>query len=343
MNNPESSTMKAAFVKKYGKEENLILGKVPVPKCEDNDVLILIHAASVNPIDFKTRNGDLRLFRKYNFPLILGHDCSGEVIRIGKNVTRFKVGDLVFTRPRNGRIGTFSEKIAVNENEVALKPENLTHIEAACIPLVALTSYQVIHDVMKIASGQKILIQAGSCGIGSIAIQIAKQAGAEVWTTTSSKNIDFVKSLGADHVIDYKKENVFKVSNDFDAVFDTIGGDALYESFECVKTGGFVVSISGTPDHKSAKQAGFGFLKTEFMRFYGRRANKLAKKYNVQYSFHFMESRGDQLEIIQSMIDERKLRTSIDKVFDLDNIGKAIKYSESGRARGKIAISIRSK
>lgn len=332
--------MKAAFINRYGKNEKLIYGDQPLPVCLKTDVLIKVHAASINPIDFKTRNGTLRIFRKYEFPLILGHDLSGEVVEVGQNVENYKVGDLVFTRPRNGRIGAFSEFIAVDCREVSLKPENLSHYEAASLPLVALTSYQSINDVMKLSRGQKILIQAGSGGIGSVAIQIAKNIGAEVWTTTSAKNVEFVKSLGADHIIDYRKFNVFDQVKELDAVFDTLGGDSLYESFRVVKPNGWVVSISGDPDLNTATAHGLSFLKKQIMRLYGMKVNRIARKSEVNYAFHFMESRGDQLAILKDMAQKNLIKPIIDKVFSLDQAQQAIEYSESGRARGKIIIKV---
>ena len=332
--------MKAAYIKKYGKKEKLQIGNLPEPRLLEDDVLIKVHAASVNPIDFKTRDGVLRLFRKYKFPLILGHDLSGEVIAVGTKVKGFAIGDLVFSRPRNGRIGTFSEKMAVNYKEVALKPSSLTHIEAASLPLVFLTSYQVLKDIMKLSPNQKILIQAGSGGIGSIAIQLAKTMEAEVWTTTSSRNIDYVKSLGADHIIDYKKENVFDVVKDLDAVFDTLGGEALMESFKVVKAGGYVTSISGIPDAKNAEKEKFGFIKKTFFHFYARKVSRAAKKYSVNYSFHFMEPNGEQLEELSQLVTSYKVKPCVGKVFSLDQAQDAIEFSESGRARGKIVIEV---
>jgi len=195
----------------------------------------------VNPVDFKLRDGKLRLLRRYRFPLILGHDCAGEVVQVGEDVTQFKVGDRIFSRPRNGRIGTFAEFIAIDQSEAALMPPNLNYHEAASLPLVALTSWQALVDVAQLKPRQQLLIPAGSGGVGTFAIQLAKHIGAEVWTTTSGKNLEFVKSLGADHAINYQDEDFEKRVNNLDVVFDTLGGDSLDRSFAITRPNGWVV------------------------------------------------------------------------------------------------------
>ena len=216
--------MIAAFIDGYGSDQVLRVGDFPAPKTGPSDILVRVHAASVNPVDFKLRDGKLRLLRRYQFPLILGHDCAGEVVQVGEDVTQFKVGDRIFSRPRNGRIGTFAEFIAIDQSEAALMPPNLNYHEAASLPLVALTSWQALVDVAQLKPRQQLLIPAGSGGVGTFAIQLAKHIGAEVWTTTSGKNLEFVKSLGADHAINYQDEDFEKRVNNLDVVFDTLGG-----------------------------------------------------------------------------------------------------------------------
>ncbi len=186
--------MIAAFIDGYGSDQVLRVGDFPAPKTGPSDILVRVHAASVNPVDFKLRDGKLRLLRRYRFPLILGHDCAGEVVQVGEDVTQFKVGDRIFSRPRNGRIGTFAEFIAIDQSEAALMPPNLKYHEAASLPLVALTSWQALVDVAQLKPRQQLLIPAGSGGVGTFAIQLAKHIGAEVWTTTSGKNLEFVKA-----------------------------------------------------------------------------------------------------------------------------------------------------
>lgn len=331
--------MKAAFITKYGKEEKLQLGEVAKPVAKDNQVLIKIKAASVNPIDFKIKAGLLKFVRKYSFPLILGHDLSGEVVEVGSKVTKFKKGDFVFSRPNNDCIGSFAEYIAVNEDEVALKPANISFEEAASLPLVGLTTWQAF-DAANVKKGDKILIQAGAGGVGTFAIQLAKIRGAEVWTTTSEKNEGLVKSLGADHVVNYRKVHPWEVLNNMNFVFDTLGGDDLFKIFNVVKPGGWVVSISGLPDGETAKEMDLGFFKRFVLKLVGFKANLSAAVKKNHYKFLFMKPNGAQLTQIKEFVEQGKIRPVIDSVFPLSNIQEAIAHSESGRARGKIVIKV---
>ncbi|UYL08508.1 NADP-dependent oxidoreductase [Bdellovibrio sp. SKB1291214] len=331
--------MKAAYIKKYG-HDPLTIGERPAPEVGPEDVLIQIKAASVNPIDFKMRDGKLKVIRPIQFPFILGHDCAGQVVQVGNKVSNFKIGDAVFSRPRSGRIGTFAEFIAVDQSDVAKMPGNISFEQAASIPLVGLTSVQALQDVANLRPGQKVLIQAGAGGIGTFAIQFAKHLGAEVWTTTSSKNIDFVKSLGADHIINYQQQSFETVVSNIDVVFDTLGGEALDKAFSVVKPGGWVISISGTPDYETGQDMELGFWKSLLLGLVGLKTNLKAKKAGVQYRFIFMKANGHQLSYIASLIEKGKIEPIIDKVFPLAECQAALDYSETGRARGKIIVSI---
>ncbi len=332
--------MIAAFIERYGHSQTLKLGELPPPTPGPNDVLVQVCAASVNPIDFKVRDGKLRFLRPYHFPLILGHDCSGEVVQVGNRVTKLKAGDRVFSRPRNGRIGTFAELIAIDQSEVALMPSNVTFQEAASLPLVGLTSWQALLDVAKINPRQKVLIQAGSGGIGTFAIQLAKHIGAEVWTTTSGKNEEFVRSLGADHVINYQNEKFEEVVSNLDVVFDTLGGESLNKAFSVIKPGGWVVSIAGTPDYRTAQDMGLGFWKSIILGAAGLRVHRTAKRARANYRFIFMKSLGYELAQISDLVAKGVIKSVVDKVFPFSDSQSAIEYSESGKARGKIVISL---
>lgn len=334
-----SNTMQVALINHY-KQKELDLKTVPIPKMQPNDILVKIVAASINPIDLKMMNGDLKLLLNSTMPLILGNDFVGIVDKIGVNVTRFKVGDKVYGRPDKNRIGTFAEYIAVNENDVALKPKNLNYNEAAAIPLVGLTSYQALHDFMHIKPNQKVLIQAGSGGVGTIAIQIAKQLGAHVATTTSHKNFELVKSLGADKIIDYHEESLSEVLNDYDAVFDTIGGKSLEESFKIVKPGGHIVSVSGIPDVGFAKNYGLAKWKQIVLKIATHKLSKLEQQTQVKYNFLFMEPNGYELSLLTQLIEDEKLHPIIDRTFKLEDINKALDYSRAGHAKGKIIITM---
>lgn len=333
--------MRAAFISKYGPSEKLQFGDVDIPVCGEEDVLVEIYAASLNPIDFKIRDGKLKFLRSYSFPLILGHDLAGVVTEVGSKVTRFKKGDRVYSRPRNGRTGSLAQFIAVDESDLALMPKNLTFSEAASVPLVGLTSWQALLDVAGMKRGDRVLIQAGAGGIGTFAIQLAKHFGAYVLTTTSNRNIEFVRSLGADEVVDYKAQNFEDVLKNVDIVFDTLGGDALYKSFQILRPGGWVVSIAGDPDHRLAEDMHLNFFKRGILRFVGRKPNKLAAKANAHYRFIFMKPSGEQLAKIARLIEDGKIRPVIDKEFSFADAQKAIEHLELGHSRGKVAIKIR--
>lgn len=307
----------------------------------DYDVLAEIHAASINPIDFKVRDGKVRTLLKYNMPLVLGNDFSGIVIQVGKNVKKFKIGDEIYGRPRKDRIGTFAEYISVHEEDIALKPHNLSFEEAASIPLVGLTSYQALHDILQLTAGQKVLIQAGAGGVGTFAIQLAKAMGIYVATTTSDAGAELVKSLGADQIINYKTEAYDKILQNYDGVFDTIGGETLEKAFKIVKQGGQIVSVSGLPNARFGKEYGAGFIKTNIFRLITRKLSKLEAKYKVKYSFLFMKPSGSQLEIISELIESGQIKPVIDQVFPFVEAQKAMEYSESGRAKGNIILKIK--
>lgn len=332
--------MKAMVIDKYGKVP-MRMNEVPTPEINEYEVLAEIHAASINPIDFKIRDGKVKLLLKYKMPLILGNDFSGVIIKVGSKVTRFKVGDEIYARPRKNKIGTFAEYIAIHEDDIALKPKNLSFEEAASIPLVGLTSYQALHDIMQLEKGQKILIHAGSGGVGTFAIQLAKIMGATVTTTASEAGADLVKSLGADEIINYKTEKFEEILKDYDAVFDTIGGTTLEKSFNIIKSGGNIVSVSGMPNARFGKEFGSGFFKTLLFSLASKKLTALEKKHNAQYSFLFMKPSGDQLRIIAKYIESGQIKPIIDRIFPFEDTQKAMEYSESGRAKGKIIVKIK--
>jgi alcohol dehydrogenase len=332
--------MKAMIIEKYGKNP-LLLADIPTPSVGDYEVLAEIHAASINPIDFKVRDGKVRMLLKYDMPLVLGNDFSGVVIQVGNKVTKFKIGDAIYGRPRKHKIGTFAEYISIHEDDIALKPQNLSFEEAASIPLVGLTSYQALNDILQLSAGQKVLIQAGAGGVGTFAIQLAKAMGVYVATTTSEAGANLVKSLGADQIINYKTEPFDNVLQHYDGVFDTIGGETLEKAFKTVKQGGQIVSVSGLPNARFGVEYGAGFIKTSLFRLVTRKLTKLEKQYNVKYSFLFMKPSGRQLEIISELIEAGKIKPVMDQVFSFEEAQKAMEYSELGRAKGKIILKIK--
>ncbi|MET7019955.1 NADP-dependent oxidoreductase [Bacillus mycoides] len=332
--------MRAMVIDKYGKVP-MRMTEMPTPEINEYEVLAEIHAASINPIDFKIRDGKVKFLLKYKMPLILGNDFSGVIVKAGTKVTQFKVGDEIYARPRKDKIGTFAEYIAIHEDDIALKPKNLTFEEAASIPLVGLTSYQALHDIMQLQKGQKILIHAGSGGVGTFAIQLAKIMGATVATTASEAGENLVKSLGADEIINYKKEKFEDILKNYDAVFDTLGGTTLEKSFDIIKSEGNIVSVSGMPNARFGKEFGSGFFKTLLFSLASKKLTALEKKHNAQYSFLFMKPSGDQLRIIAKYIESGQIKPIIDRIFPFEDTQKAMEYSESGRAKGKIIVKIK--
>jgi NADPH:quinone reductase-like Zn-dependent oxidoreductase len=332
--------MKAFVVDKYKKKGALRLANVPEPELQDSDVLVRIHATAVNLLDSKVRDGEFKLFLPYRPPFVLGHDVAGTVVTTGPKVRRFKVGDEVYARPRDHRVGTFAEFIGVNEADVALKPKNLNMAEAASIPLVGLTAWQALVEVGKVKPGQKVFIQTGSGGVGTFAIQLAKHLGATVATTTSAKNGELVRSLGADVVIDYKTQDFEKVLSGYDLVLNSQDSKALEKSLGVLKPGGQLISISGPPDPTFAKELGLNVVLKLVMRLLSRGVRKKAKGFGIRYSFLFMRAQGQQLSEITSLIESGVIRPVVDKVFPFEKTGDALAYVETGRAKGKVVITV---
>jgi NADPH:quinone reductase-like Zn-dependent oxidoreductase len=333
--------MKAFVVDRYGKGAALRMADVPDPVLRDDEVLVQVHAAAVNVLDAKIRDGEFKIFLPYRLPLILGHDVAGVVVKIGSRVSHLKTGDEVYARPDDFRIGTFAELIAVKETSVAIKPRMLTMEEAASIPLVGLTAWQALVEKAQLKKGQKVFIQAGSGGVGTFAIQLAKHLGAFVATTTSAKNFELVKSLGADVVIDYRTQDFAKELQDYDVVLNSQDGETLEKSLGVLKPGGQLISISGPPDPEFAKDRGSPWILRQVMRLLSSRIRKQANRQRVGYSFLFMRANGDQLREIARLMEAGIVRPVVDRVFAFESTNEALAYVDSGRAKGKVVIKIR--
>ena len=333
--------MKAFIINRYGKNEKLQSAEIAEPVLRANDVLVQIHAASVNVLDSKIKNGEFKLILPYKPPFTLGHDVAGTVVKAGLGVTQFKIGDEVYARPADHRIGTFAEFIAINENDVALKPRNISMEEAASIPLVGLTAWQALVEKANVKKGQKVFIQAGSGGVGTFAIQLAKHLGATVATTTSAGNIDLVKSLGADVVIDYRKDDFETILKDYDVVLNSQDAKTLGKSLRILKPGGKLISISGPPDPGFAEGIKAPWFVKLVARLLSAGVRKKAKRLNVSYSFLFMRAAGDQLGQITSLIDAGIIKPVVDKVFPFEQTDEAMAYVETGRAKGKVVVKIK--
>ena len=333
--------MKAFIVDRYGSSDNVRAAEMPDPEVRENDVLVQVHAAGVNLLDSKIRNGEFKQILPYRLPVILGNDVAGVVVQAGSRVRRFKPGDEVYARPGKDRIGAFAEFISIREDDLALKPEQLTMEEAASIPLVGLTAWQALIERGNLKKGQKVLIHAGSGGVGTFAIQLAKHVGATVATTTSAANADLVKRLGADVVIDYRKDDFEKLLYDYDVVLNSLGSETLKKSLRVLKPGGKLISISGPPDPDFAKEIGSPWILKTVMRVLSYRIRRAAKRRHVSYSFLFMRANGDQLREITALIDSQVVHPVMDRVFPFESTREAMAYLEKGRAKGKVVVKVR--
>ncbi len=330
--------MKAFIVEKYGKN-GLRAAQVPEPTIGPRDVFVRVSAASINPLDKMVRNGEFKLLLKYKTPFVLGHDVAGVVTQVGAEVRDYKVGDEIYARPRDLRIGAFAEYIAIDQDDLALKPNSLTMQEAAAVPLVALTAWQSLVEVAQVKPGQKVLIHAGAGGLGSTVIQLAKHLGAYVATTANGQDAEKVRGLGADEVIDYTKADFAKALSGYDFVLDSLGGDNLAKSLTVLKPGGLAVSVVGPPDTAFATRIGRPFLKP-VMALLSHKVRAQAKKLGVRYSFFFMQANGSQLKTLAALYDAGALRPVLDRTFPFDETLDAVAYVEQGRAKGKIVVTM---
>ncbi|MEU5718096.1 NADP-dependent oxidoreductase [Streptomyces sp. NPDC020403] len=333
--------MKAFMAEKYGDQAGMRATEAPDPQVGADDVLVKIHAAGVNPLDLRIRNGDFKAFLPYRLPLVLGNDLAGTVVRAGPSVTRFAVGDEVYARPDKDRIGTFAELIAVHQDDLAPKPATLTMAEAASLPLVALTAWQALVERARVQPGQKVLIHAGAGGLGSIAVQLAKALGAQVATTVSTAKVDVARDLGADVVVDYRTQDFEEVLDGYDVVLDSLGGENLTKSLRVLKPGGMAISVAGPPDPAFARELGLNPLLRLAMTALSFKTRRDAKRHGVTYSFLFMKASGDQLRELTPLIDAGKVRPVVDRVFPFDETLQAMEYVERGRAKaGKVVVSM---
>ncbi|RDS90653.1 NADP-dependent oxidoreductase [Pseudomonas fluorescens] len=331
--------MKAFLIDRYGKHQGR-LAEVPDPEPGIHDVLVKVHASSVNQLDSKISKGEFKLILPYTFPLIMGNDVAGVVVRVGSGVRTFKPGDEVYARPPDALIGGFAELIAIEESALALKPNNTSMEQAAALPLVALTAWQVLVETARVKKGQKVFIQAGSGGVGSIAIQLAKHLGAFVATTTSTANVEWVKALGADVVIDYTQQNVENLLRDYDVVLNSLGPAELEKSLRILKPGGQLISISGPPTAEFAREQKLSWGLGWIMRLLSSGIRRKARRQGVDYGFVFMRASGAQLQKITALVESGTITPVIDRTFPLEATAEALSYVERGRAKGKVVIKV---
>lgn len=333
--------MKAFVLDRYAKKGALRQADVPEPMLGDDEVLVEVHAAGVNLLDSKIRDGEFKLILPYRLPTVLGHDVAGIVLEVGPRVRQFKPGDEVYARPDDLRIGAFAERIAIREASLALKPRNLTMEEAASLPLVGLTAWQALVERARLERGQKVFIQAGSGGVGSFAIQLAKQLGAMVATTTSAANAELVKRLGADVVIDYRKDDFERKLQGFDAVLHSQDATALAKSLRVLKPGGRLISISGPPDPAFARDIRAPWFVRLIVRLLSAGVRKQAARRELGYEFLFMSANGSQLREIAALVEAGAIRPVVDRIFPFAQTNEAMAYVETGRAKGKVVVKLR--
>lgn len=333
--------MKALILKKYGGPHQLVFADISEPALKPDEMLVRVHAVGLNPVDTMIPKGAFKPILRFQLPATMGSDLAGVVAEVGSGVTRFKVGDAVFASIFDLGTGSLAEFAVVPESAAALKPSNLDFVQAASIPMVGLTAWQALKERARVKPGQKVFVPAGSGGIGTFAIQLAKHLGARVGTTTSTGNVGLVRSLGADEVIDYKKQEFEEVLRDYDVVLGTVRGDALKKSLRILKSKSSVVSLVGPPDAAFARTRGMNFFMKLVFGLLSRGIIRKAKKSEAEYSFLFVHPDGRQLAEIGSLLQAGKIRPVIDKVFPFDQTKEALAYLEKGRAKGKVVVQMR--
>ncbi|MES2510054.1 MAG: NADP-dependent oxidoreductase [Pseudomonadota bacterium] len=332
--------MKALTFKRYGKSPDIGFAERPRPTLAPDELLVQVHAAGLNPIDNMIPTGIFKAVLRFELPAVMGSDLAGVVVEVGSRVTRFKPGDAVFTSLFGLGTGALAEFAVVPENMAALKPANLDFVQAASIPMVGLTAWQALKERANLGAGQKVFIPAGSGGVGTFAIQLAKHLGAKVGTTTSTRNIELVRSLGADEVVDYSKQDFWKVLRAYDVVLGTVKGDAMEKSVDVLKPQGTLVSLVGPLDGAFARARGLNFFLTFIFGLMSRKIMRLAQKQGVTYSFLFARADGAQLSLIGELLRAERIRPVIDKVFPFEAAKDALDYVAQGRARGKVVVKL---
>lgn len=332
--------MKALILKRYGKADQIAFADIPKPRIKPDEMLVQVHAAGLNPIDYLIPKGTFKPILRFQLPVTMGSDLAGVVVEVGNRVTRFKPGDAVFASIFDLGTGALAEFAVVPESAAAPKPANLDFVQAASIPMVGLTSWQALKERARLKPGQKVFIPAGAGGIGTFAIQLAKHLGAKVGTTTSTGNVDLVRSLGADEVIDYKKQEFEDVLQDYNVVLGTIRGDGIEKSLQILKPNSRVVSLIGPPDAAFARARGMNFFMTFVFGLMSGKIIRQARKRGIEYSFLFAHPDGRQLAEIGELLNAERIHPVIDKVFPFDQAKEALAYLEKGRARGKVVVQM---
>ena len=332
-------TTRAWTVTAYGAKHPLELRERPTPEVGERDLLVRVEAAGVNPLDVKTWHGEFKVPLPYRTPFVLGNDVAGTVERVGAGVTRFAVGDAVYARVDQRRVGTFAERVAVAEADCAPVPRSVSTVEAASLPLVALTAWQALVVRADVRPGQRVLVHAGAGGVGSMAIQLARHLGAHVATTASAANADLVRSSGADEVVDHRSEDFTARLHDYDVVLDPLGEASVLRSLTVLRPGGVVVGISGPPDPAFATQLGRPLLRP-VLALTSRKVRAAARRRGVRYTFLFMTADGEQLRHVTDLVDAGVLRPSVERTYGFADTPAALAQVAGGRTRGKIVVTV---
>ncbi|MCZ8519448.1 MULTISPECIES: NADP-dependent oxidoreductase [Paenibacillus] len=332
--------MRAAQMHNYSKEVQLELNHVKIPEINTHEVLVKVKAAGVNPLDILLLNGSIRMIADYDLPLTLGNELSGVIEAVGKDVVNFKVGDPVYTRLPMNRIGAFAEYAAVNEDALSLMPKNLSFIEAAAVPLTALTAYQALHDVLNVQPNTKLFIPGGTGGFGAMAIPIAKSMGLYVITSGSERGRSRTLSIGADRFINYKEENYADLLSDIDYVIDTLGTKEIKNELAILKPQGKLVSLKALPNYRFAHDNHFPMWKKILFGIAGARLDWLAARHNKEYRFLFVQANGSQLQEMTTLIEKEKITPSIDSIYHFDDMNKALLKVSTGRSQGKVVVTL---
>lgn len=332
--------MKAAILEKYDKNNiDIKVSDLPIPEINDDEVLVKIKYAGVNPLDIMIIHGEVKLITPYKVPLVMGNEFSGLVEKVGKNVKNFDVGDRVYARMPLDKIGAFAEYTSINPDALAKIPDYLSYEQAACIPLTALTAIQS-YELMDVKPNEKIFISGGTGSLGAMAIPIANSFGLHIITSGSRENQQRVSLLGVDEFFDYKTQDYSDVLKDIDYVLDTLGEKELGKEFKILKRGGKLVSLKGMPNKEFADRMGFSLFKKILFKFAGLKFDNMAKKNNQKYYFVFVESNGIQLNQVSKIFEENKIKPSIDEIYELKDINKALKKVASGGSKGKTLLKI---
>lgn len=333
--------MRAYVFERYGKIDTTRLVDLPQPVPKPGEILVKVHAAGLNPVDYKTREGQLRIIMRPKLPHIMGNEIAGEVVGLGVGVTRFRLGDRIYARLAKDGGGGLAEYASLDAGIAAPMPQTLDYTQAAAVPLAGLTALQALRDLLQVQPGQQILISGGAGGVGGFAVQLAKHLGARVTTTASPRGAALVRALGADEVLDYTTAQISDLPRHFDGGFDLIGGETLSQMFQVVKPGRRVVSVGGMPEPRTAiEDLGAGrFLAAAFW-FASRGIRAKARAAGVDYRYLFMHPSAADLSYLAGLIDQGKLQVMLDRSYPLDQVFEAFAHLETGRAKGKIVVTL---